>query len=91
MRILVRIDLSRADLRLFEAYEEEVLALLSRHGAALEARVRTLNEREEVHLLHFPGGDELEAFLRDPVRLAAQEKWMACGAKLISEQVRRID
>lgn len=90
INILVQIDLSGADLPLFEAYERQVLALLPKHGATVEVRVRSLDEREEVHLLHFPDADAREAFRNDPARPAAQDLWKRCGASLTSKEVTRL-
>lgn len=90
MNILVQINLSGADLSLFDAYERQVLALLPKYGAALEARVRSCDDRQEVHLLHFPDPDAFEAFRNDPARLAAQDIWNRSGATSCSEKVTHI-
>lgn len=78
--ILVRIDLSCADLSLFEAYEARVLALLPGHGGRLEWRLRAADGQSEVHLIAFVEAGGLDAFRADPIRLAAQELWSRSGA-----------
>lgn len=90
MLLLVEIDLSAAELGVFEEYENRVLALLPKYGATLEARVRSLDDRSEVHLLRFPDDEALEASRNDPDRLAAQDLWTRCGASLASREVKRI-
>ena len=90
MRMLVQFDLSEADLALFESYENQVLALLPHHGAKLETRVRSIDGRREVHLLHFPNARAREDFRNDPARLAIQDVWKRCGARSTSEEVNRI-
>ena len=90
MLVLVEIDLTDANLKLFEEYEEQVLALLPKFGATLEARVRSLDDRSEVHLLHFPDDEAREGFRSDPDRLVAQDLWTRCGAYATSREVKRI-
>ena len=81
MRRLVTIDLSDADLPIFEAYEKTVLALLDKHGGRLEMRVRSLDGCSETHLLFFPSAEAFENYRADPIRVAAQDDWKKCGAK----------
>ncbi|WP_308355786.1 GNAT family N-acetyltransferase [Streptomyces sp. ODS05-4] len=50
------------------AVEEAALALLPRHGARLERRLRTGDGRTEVHLLRFPSEAAYRAYLADPDR-----------------------
>lgn len=90
MLVLVEIDLTGADLDLFEQYEEQVLARLAEYGASVEARVRSVDARREVHLLRFPNSQAREDFLSDPIRLATQELWARCGASVASSEVTRI-
>lgn len=80
MRRLVTIDLGRADLALFEAYEAAVLPLLARHGGRIEMRVRAADDSREVHLLHFPDETALSRFLADPDRIAHRAVWERSGA-----------
>jgi hypothetical protein len=86
----VTIDLSTADLANFDAYESTVLALLPLHGARLEARVRTIDGAGETHLLFFPDDESYEAYLANPVRLAARAQWEKSGATAVSQEVVRL-
>ena len=54
MLVLVRIDLSKADLTLFDEYEEQVLALIWKHRGQIKERLRATDDRSETHLLLFP-------------------------------------
>ena len=87
---LVTIDLSQADLDVFERYEASVLALLPKHRGRLELRVRTLDGRTETHLLHFPDEQAFDAFRSDPARLALADEWKRCGALSTVQLVERI-
>lgn len=55
----------------FQAYERQVLPLLSRHGGRLERRLRTADATAEVHIVSFATRKGLEAFRADPGRAAA--------------------
>jgi hypothetical protein len=90
MLILVEIDLSHADLALFDAYEARALGLLAQHGARLEERLRSVDQLRETHLLHFPDNEALEAFRADPARAALQDSWLQCGARSALSEVLRI-
>ncbi len=81
MRLLVEIDLSSADLTLFDAYEAAVLALIPEHGGKVEARVRTTDGRREVHPIAFPSAAAFDAFKADPRRLARSADFQRCGAR----------
>ncbi len=52
-----------------QRYEDDVLALLGRHGGRLERRLRT-EDGNEVHVIRFAGRDGYESFLADPERVA---------------------
>ncbi|WP_433058789.1 hypothetical protein [Dactylosporangium sp. CS-033363] len=56
-------------------YEDEVLALLPRHGGTLERRLTS--GREEVQIMHFESPDGLQGFMADPDRLALRERFGA--------------
>ncbi|MFI5909221.1 hypothetical protein [Dactylosporangium sp. NPDC051541] len=56
-------------------YEDEVLALLPRHGGALEARLTS--GETEVQTIRFARRSGLDAFLRDPDRAALRERYGA--------------
>jgi hypothetical protein len=77
---LVTIDLSQADLDVFERYEASVLALLPKHRGRLELRVRALDGQTETHLLYFPDEQAFDAFRSDPARLMLADEWKRCGA-----------
>ena len=87
---LVTIDLSQADLDVFERYEASVLALLPKHRGRLELRVRALDGRSETHLLYFPDEQAFDAFRSDPARLVLADEWKRCGALSTVQRVERI-
>jgi uncharacterized protein (DUF1330 family) len=80
MLILVQIDISQADLAVFEQYEISVLALLPRHGGRLIQRLRSVDAQSETHLLSFPDNAAFDAFRSDPMRAALQALWVECRA-----------
>lgn len=80
MRRLVMIDLTNADMAIFEAYEAKVIPRLEEYGGSLETRVRSLDETLETHLLYFPNPQSFNDYLSDPVRLALASEWAQCGA-----------
>ena len=53
-----------------QRYEDQVLALLGRHGGRLERRLRTGDGRTEVHVIRFASREGYEGFLADPERIA---------------------
>lgn len=90
MLMLVTIDLSAADVALFDAYETEVLGLLAHHGARLEERLRAADGRSETHLLFFPDAAALEALRADPDRASLQDLWRRSGASSVLIEVTRL-
>lgn len=78
MLVVVRIDLSDADLAAFERYEAEVLPLVAEHGGRLERRLR--GAAVELHILNFPSQETFHAYLGDPRREAFQALWAQSGA-----------
>jgi GNAT superfamily N-acetyltransferase len=56
-----------------QRYEDAVLALLGRHGGALERRTRDAAGTTEVHLIRFTDRAGYESFMVDPERLAHRE------------------
>ena len=90
MLMLAQIDLSRADLGLFEEYEAKVLASLERYGARLEERLRSTDGTAELHLLYFPDAASLAAFRGDPVRASAQSVGEQSGASSTITEVARL-
>jgi uncharacterized protein (DUF1330 family) len=91
MLILVQIDLSEADLALFEDYEAQALKLLAASGARLLMRVRSLDDRAETHLLQFDDEDAFQSFLNHPDRAKLQPQWDACKATSQVTKVREVD
>ncbi|MEH1026778.1 hypothetical protein ACWD6L_26915 [Micromonospora profundi] len=53
-----------------QRYEDDVLALLGRHGGELERRLRSTAGRSEVHVIRFADRAGYESFLVDPQRAA---------------------
>ena len=90
MLILVQIDLSAADMALFDAYEARALAMLKDHGAKLLERLRSTDGQQEVHLIEFPDAAALSAFRADPVRLSLQGLWQRCGAQSTLTEATRL-
>lgn len=75
------------------AYEDEVLALLADHGAAVVQRARRRPGQDpalpvEVHVLRFPSRAALEAYLANPRRLAALDRH---GETFTDKQVVEVD
>ena len=67
------------------AYEDEVLQLLVRHGAALLSRVRGVEPSgeapTEVHVIRFAARAGFDAYMADPARLAMAERRDAAIAR----------
>lgn len=55
-------------------YEDAVLALLDRHGASVERRMRSADSAVEVHVIRFRSRAGYESFMVDPDRLAHREE-----------------
>ncbi|MEK8108172.1 hypothetical protein NKG94_30720 [Micromonospora sp. M12] len=53
-----------------QRYEDDVLALLGRHGGHLERRMRGTDGSTEVHVIRFDDRAGYESFLADPDRAA---------------------
>ena len=90
MLIVVQINISNADLRLFEDYEAKVLPLLGGHGGRLVERLRATDGRSEIHLLQFPDASSFEAFRTDPTRAGLQDIWRRCSATSVLTEVARL-
>lgn len=58
-----------------QRYEDEVLALLPRHGGTLERRLREPATGNEVHVIRFAGRAGYESFMVDPDRLALRARY----------------
>jgi|GEM_PF-929921 len=91
MRKLVVLDLSNADIQLFENYERQVLPLLGKYGGKLELSVRCIDAMTETHLLHFPDITHFEQFLSDPNRAALKDEWTLTGVKSTITDVVQVD
>ncbi|MER5478147.1 hypothetical protein ABT026_14400 [Streptomyces sp. NPDC002734] len=74
----------------FDVYEGAVLPLLAEYGGRLERRVRTMDDRLEVHLVSFPTEDALDAYRADPRRSAAAPLLESSGAEVQLLPVRDI-
>jgi uncharacterized protein (DUF1330 family) len=72
MLIAMIADIEPASVELFRAYEEQVLALLERHGGRLERRLRTPDGTTEIHLVAFESQEGYDAYSDDPDRLRAR-------------------
>jgi uncharacterized protein (DUF1330 family) len=70
--IVMIADIAPGSIERFRAYEDQVLALLERHGGRLERRLRTADGTSEVHLLAFDSQEGYEAYLEDPGRVTAR-------------------
>lgn len=90
MLILVQLDISGADMTLFEEYESQTLGLLAGHGAQLIERLRSTDGHREVQLLYFPDKNALDAFRADPGRAQLQDLWLRCGATANLTEVERL-
>lgn len=58
-------------------YEDRVLGLLPAHGARIISRVRSLDSGHgplEVHVIEFPSEQAIDAYMRDPARVALSEQ-----------------
>lgn len=80
MRKLVVLDLSSANIDLFESYERKVIPLLSKYKGNLELSVRSVDGTTETHVLYFPDNLRFEGFLSDPSRVALEDDWARSGA-----------
>ena len=90
MRRHVTIDLTIADIAMYEAYEASVLPLVERHGGRVVLRVRSLDGRTETHLLLFPDPEAFERYRSDPERLAVVGRWEKCGARAAAVEVQDV-
>lgn len=91
MRKLVVIDLSSADIDLFESYEQKVIPLLGKYKGQLESSVRSVDAQTETHVLYFPDATYFAKFLSDPVRAAMKDEWKQTGATSTISDVEHVD
>jgi len=76
-------EVSAPDTEAFDAYERQVLPLLTRHGGLLERRLRHVREDGgwlEIHVVSFAAAGGLEAYRGDPDRARLQA--LVAGLKL---------
>lgn len=90
MLVLVNIDLSNANIDLFEQYEAKALAIIEQYGGQLIERLRSTDNRSEIHLLEFPSADALDSFRADPVRAELQDLWIRTRASSSLAEVFRL-
>jgi hypothetical protein len=86
--LLVRIDLTNADIETFEKYEDVALSCLRTYGGSIALRVRSTDNGCETHLVSFPDEAAYQQYKNDPVRVAAKHHWIASGAVSAIEFVR---
>lgn len=91
MRKLVVIDLTSANIDLFESYERKIIPLLSKYDAQLELSVRSVDGTTETHVLYFPDKMLFQGFLSDPVRTALKDELMRTGAISTISDVVQVD
>ncbi|MGC5018677.1 GNAT family N-acetyltransferase [Micromonospora sp. DT47] len=70
LRLVALVELATDAVEAGQRYEDQVLALLGRHGGRLERRLRTGDGRREVHVIRFASRAGYESFLADPERAA---------------------
>ncbi|PMR60056.1 N-acetyltransferase [Verrucosispora sp. ts21] len=70
VRLVALVELAGTAVEAGQRYEDQVLALLRRHGGRVERRLRTGDGRTEVHVIRFDTRAGYTAFLADPQRLA---------------------
>jgi len=69
-RIVAVVEMATGHFAAGGRYEDEVLALLGRHGGRVERRLRTGDGGSEVQILAFESRAGYEAVLTDPARLS---------------------
>ena len=69
MLLVAVVDMAAGHVEAGRAYEDDVLALLPRHGGSLDRRMRDATGAE-VHVIRFEDRAGYQAFLIDPDRLA---------------------
>ncbi len=73
------------------AYEDSVLPLVAAHGGKVRQRARTDGAGGaplEIHLLEFPSGEALDAYMADPQRTALSD---ARDRAIVRTEVHRVD
>ncbi len=75
----------------FERYEEAVLPLLAHHDGRLVRRLRSADDRVEVHLVEFASEAAFERYRGDKRRLAARPLLEASGASIELLEMRDVE
>lgn len=91
VRKLVVIDLTGANLALFESYERKVLPLLSKYNGKLELSVRSVDGSTETHALYFPDAVSFDGFIADPSRTALKDEWTRVGVSVTISDVVQVN
>lgn len=91
MRKLVVIDLTSANIELFESYERKVLPLLRQYEGNLELCVRSVDGTTETHVLYFPDVERFQGFLSDPTRVSMKDELNRTGAISTISDVEQVD
>ncbi|MFM9873458.1 MAG: hypothetical protein ACKVQS_08340 [Fimbriimonadaceae bacterium] len=75
MKILVHFQIPEDGRELFNAFEDHVLPLLTKHGGQFIDQFISKTGDEEFHIIEFPNQQSLEAYQSDPDRIAALPLW----------------
>jgi uncharacterized protein (DUF1330 family) len=73
----------------FQAFEAQVLPIMSRYGGSLERRLRSMDGRIEIHIVSFPSRDALDRYTNDADRTQHLPLRDASGAS--SELIEVVD
>jgi len=68
--------------QIFQRYESAVLALLPDHQGRLDRRLRSEDQRTEVHLVTFPSVEHFESYRNDPRRAEQSHLLETSGARI---------
>ncbi len=90
VRYLMTARVPPEGLEAFERYEAAVLPLLEDHDGRLLRRLRSTDDRVEVHLVEFASEAALARYRGDPRRLAARVLLERSGASIELLQVRDV-
>ncbi len=90
MILHAKIDLTKADIAKFEAYETAVIPLLDRYGIVMRERLRAEDGSCEVHVIDVPDMAVMEQYRADPDRAKLQHLWDESGAAGEVTQMHRI-
>lgn len=75
----------------FQAYEAQVLPLLSEYGGRLECRLRNSDGTLELHIVRFISRAGLDAYRADPRRIQAAPSLQKSGAAMEAFEVNDVD